>query len=135
MSLYGSKSQQRIDECAEPLQIVATIVAVHWDIIVICGHRSAEDQNAAYAAKRTKLRYPFSLHNKRPSRAIDMIPYHHDKPHIHWQDINTMKRFGSFVEGVAAAMNIDLRWGGDWDGDKEVDDQEFNDYVHFELVG
>jgi len=31
-------------------------------------------------------------------------------------------------------MTHDLRWGGDWDRDTQVDDNNFDDLVHFELV-
>jgi hypothetical protein len=30
-------------------------------------------------------------------------------------------------------MDIPLRWGGDWDSDTEVNDNGFDDLVHFEL--
>jgi len=30
-------------------------------------------------------------------------------------------------------MGIRLRWGGDWDGDTELDDNKFDDLPHFEL--
>ena len=32
------------------------------------------------------------------------------------------------------ALDIKLRWGGDWDMDWEVGDNRFNDLVHFELI-
>ena len=39
--------------------------------------------------------------------------------------------------GLAKAMSIPLRWGGDWDGDTLLSgrdpDQTFDDLVHFEL--
>ena len=31
-------------------------------------------------------------------------------------------------------MNIKLRWGGDWNDNKDFSDQTFDDLVHFELV-
>ena len=30
-------------------------------------------------------------------------------------------------------MDINLRWGGDWDQDTEVKDNRFDDLGHFEL--
>jgi hypothetical protein len=30
-------------------------------------------------------------------------------------------------------MGIGLRWGGDWDSDKDFSDQNFDDLVHWEL--
>jgi len=31
-------------------------------------------------------------------------------------------------------MGVTLRWGGDWDRDTEVQDNSFDDLVHFEIV-
>ena len=41
--------------------------------------------------------------------------------------------FGSFVRGVAYKMGVEIRWGGDWDGDFDLKDQTFMDLVHFEI--
>lgn len=30
-------------------------------------------------------------------------------------------------------MGVTLRWGGDWDSDTEVNDNSFDDLVHFEI--
>ena len=40
--------------------------------------------------------------------------------------------FGGFVLGTAAQMGIDIRWGGDWDGDRDIHEQNFDDLVHYE---
>jgi peptidoglycan LD-endopeptidase CwlK len=31
-------------------------------------------------------------------------------------------------------MGIEIRWGGDWDGDGDLSDHKFNDLPHFELI-
>ncbi len=43
--------------------------------------------------------------------------------------------FAGYVLATAKAMGIDLRWGGDWSMDFEVRDNQFDDLVHFEIVG
>jgi hypothetical protein len=35
---------------------------------------------------------------------------------------------------IAAQMDVKLRWGGDWDQDTQVKDNNFDDLWHFELV-
>ena len=30
-------------------------------------------------------------------------------------------------------MNINLRWGGDWNQDFQVNDNKFDDFPHFEV--
>ena len=34
---------------------------------------------------------------------------------------------------VAQDLDIPIRWGGDWDSDNNLNDQNFMDLVHFEL--
>ena len=41
--------------------------------------------------------------------------------------------FGGFVLGTAEEMEIDVRWGGDWDSDRKLEDQTFHDLPHFEV--
>ena len=59
---------------------------------------------------------------------------------INWQDINRMRYFAGFVVGIANYMynkgliSSNIRWGGDWDMDTEVNDQRFNDMPHFEII-
>jgi len=36
--------------------------------------------------------------------------------------------------GTAQSLGYPLRWGGDWDGDTETNDNRFDDLVHFELA-
>ena len=64
-----------------------------------------------------------------PSLAIDAAP----SP-IDWNDRERFFYFAGVVKGVAEEMGIKIRWGGDWDGDNDFDDQTFDDLVHFELV-
>ena len=42
--------------------------------------------------------------------------------------------FGGFVKGVASQKGIKIRWGGDWDSDNDLHDQNFIDLPHFELA-
>jgi hypothetical protein len=41
--------------------------------------------------------------------------------------------FGGFVLGYAEELNVEIRWGGDWDGDRKLEDQTFHDLPHFEI--
>jgi peptidoglycan L-alanyl-D-glutamate endopeptidase CwlK len=34
---------------------------------------------------------------------------------------------------VASEEGVNVRWGGDWDGDRDIDDQTFDDLPHFEF--
>lgn len=38
------------------------------------------------------------------------------------------------IYALAHEREIVIRWGGNWDGDADLDDQTFFDLVHFELM-
>lgn len=54
------------------------------------------------------------------------------------KDVSRWYYFGGYVLGTADQMRKHgeitrpLRWGGDWNGDRQVDDQRFDDLPHFE---
>jgi len=64
-----------------------------------------------------------------PARAVDVVPYP-----IDWDDREGFYAFGGFVKGVASQKGIKIRWGGDWDSDNDLHDQNFIDLPHFELA-
>lgn len=69
------------------------------------------------------------MHNKTPSLAVDVAPWP-----IDWNDKNRFYHFAGRVQGIAQMFNIKIRWGGDWDSDNDLKDQNFYDLPHFELV-
>lgn len=123
---YGTTSRQRLDTCHPDLQYLCNELIKHRDVSILCGHRNEQDQNKAFAKDASTLRYPDSKHNKTPSLAVDMAPYHTDHPHIHWDDFREFEEFSGFVKGVAATLGITITWGGDW--------HSFRDYPHWELM-
>jgi len=134
MYYFGKNSAARLLECHPDLQALFNEVIKHLNCAVLVGHRGEREQNQAFYEGRSKLTYPFSKHNKKPSRAVDVVPWHADSPHIRWDDKERFYHFGGFVTGTATEMGIIIRWGGDWDRDGELRDQNFFDLAHFELV-
>lgn len=106
---------------------------VHWDCTVIEGHREEAEQLEMLRTGRSQLPWPKSKHNQLPSRAIDLGPYYPGEG-IPWNDRERWLAFGGFVLGTANAHGILVRWGGDWDGDRQFRDQSFHDMPHFELL-
>ncbi len=104
-------------------------VIKHYDCTIICGHRTKEQQEKAYKDGNSKVQFPHGRHNKKPSNAVDVAPYP-----IDWNDRDRFHLFAGFVLGIAASMGKTLRWGGDWDMDKDLKDNKFDDLVHFELI-
>jgi len=134
MPVFSERSQARLAECDTRLQSVFTEVIKHFDCIVLCGHRSKVDQDAAVKAGTSQTPWPASKHNKRPSLAVDVAPFERPAAPVNWQDRERMTFFAGFVLGVAELKGVPLRWGGDWDRDTQVRDNGFDDLVHFEIV-
>lgn len=129
MPKFSQKSKNNLESCHDDLQKLFNEVIKYFDCSIICGYRGERDQNEAFFNGNSKVMFPNSMHNLYPSLAVDVVPYRLD-----WEDIDRFYYFSGFVLGIAKTMNIPIRWGGDWDSDTEVNDNKFNDLVHFELV-
>ena len=128
MPKFGKRSRERLDSCHGDLRMVFNEVIKHVDCSILEGHREKERQNQLYDEGKTKVLYPDGRHNDYPSNAVDVVPYP-----VNWEDRERMTLFAGFVIGVANQMGINLRWGGDWDQDFEVQDNKFDDFPHFEI--
>ena len=128
MPRFSSKSKKKLEECHPLLQKLFNEVILGFDCTIQCGHRGEHEQNEAYRKNYSKLRYPESKHNKKPSLAVDVIPHPLD-----WKDTERMYFFAGYVKAKAEELGIDIRLGCDWDSDTEVKDQKFIDLPHFEL--
>ena len=129
MYKFGPRSRREMTNIHPDLKKVLNEVIKHVDCSVIEGHRSAERQNKLFEEGKTKVKYPNGRHNSNPSRAVDVVPYP-----IDWDDRERFHLFAGFVIGIAKSMEINLRWGGDWNMNFEVDDNNFDDFPHFELI-
>jgi len=132
MGIFSKRSEDRLASCHADLQRLFRIVVLYRDCSIICGHRNEESQNIAYAAGKSKLRWPDGKHNSRPSMAVDVVPYFPGRGAVF--SSSECRYFAGYVQSWADILRIDIRWGGDWDGDGESGDQTFHDLAHFELV-
>ena len=130
MPRFGKRSKDRLSSCDKDLQMLFKEVIRYVDCSILEGHRGEDRQNSLYKEGKTKVKYPRGRHNASPSRAVDVVPYP-----IDWEDRERMTLFAGFVLGIANQMGINIRWGGDWDQDFEVQDNMFDDFPHFELKG
>lgn len=130
MPSFSSRSQKHLGSAVDPLQRLFAEVVRVFDCTVITGHRGEFAQTEAYSHGLSKVQWPNSKHNSKPSLAVDVAPYPVD-----WNDTNRFYYFAGYVKGMASRLDIPIRWGGDWDDDTQVSDQTFMDLVHFEYVG
>ena len=129
MPHFSTESLDELGTCDDRLQSIFNEVIKQFDCSILDGHRGEEEQNEKYRNGLSKLQYPNSKHNSEPSLAVDAAPYP-----IDWHDRERFCYFAGYVKGIARLMGIELRWGGDWDRDTEVKDNNFDDLPHFELV-
>lgn len=129
MPTFSKKSRDKLNTCNGRLVKVFEKVVENFDCTILEGHRNQERQDLLYEMGQSKLKYPNGKHNVMPSKAVDAAPYP-----IDWNDRERFVLFAGYVLGVASAMGVKLRWGGDWDGDWKSKETRFFDAPHFELV-
>jgi len=132
MITLGKMSRVHLESCHPKIQRLITELARRvpksMDFSVTCGHRGEAEQNAAYASGRSTKTWPFSMHNRLPSPAVDLAPYPLD-----WNDTARFARLSGYVQCAADDLGIRIRWGGDWNQDGKSSDEKFIDMPHFEL--
>lgn len=135
MPRFSQSSFSKLSTCHPDLQVLFYEVIKYFDCTILQGYRNEADQNKAYQEGKTKLKWPDGKHNHNPSMAVDVAPYP-----VNWDNTKRMYWFAGYVMGIAqklkdeGKMTHSVRFGGDWDRDFDVTDQEFNDLVHFELI-
>ena len=119
MPVLSDISRKRLGSCHADLQRLVEMVAEDFPILVICGHRNKADQDAAFAAKASKLKWPHSRHNTSPSEAVDLAPLP-----LNWNEKKAFKALATLVKAAADKLGVEIEWGGDW---------AFYDGGHFQL--
>lgn len=132
--VFGTKSKALLAEC-HPLLVRVMTRALELspqDFSILQAYRGEVEQNAAFAAGNSKVKYPNSAHNQtmagRPCAcACDVLPY----PFGGWEAPASRAAWTVISEAVfkaAAEIGTHIRWGGG------VPDKSFNwDLPHFEL--
>lgn len=142
MPSFGEASQAQLDTVCPELVKVMEIVVKEFDITILEGRRSWERQADLLRRDKTKLGPGESKHNPPKdedgnenedwlSTAVDAAPYP-----IDWKDAKRFIYMAGMVIGIGRALGFDIRWGGNWDEDQVIiDDQNFDDLPHFEYKG
>lgn len=133
MNTFGKNSRTHLFSADPRLIEIADEVLVIKDHSILKGHRTKAEQDAAFAAGKSKLEWPDGKHNVMPSLALDVQTY--PRPEL-VEDLRREQYYllGLYV-GVGAQMGIELRTGADWDDDGEVTDNGWDDLFHVEVIG
>lgn len=138
---FGKKSKKQLDTCHEDIQAICNEVIKSFDFSVLEGTRTLELQQMYFKYGKSKLDgiIKKSKHQSFPSNAVDIAPYP-----IDFRNKSKAKARFYLLAGYMFQASIELyrrglithklRWGGDWDSDKEFEDQSFDDLPHFELI-
>jgi peptidoglycan L-alanyl-D-glutamate endopeptidase CwlK len=123
---FGGTSRRRLNTCHP--QIVAVMEEAlstsEIDFTIVCGHRGKEDQEKAFAAGASKVRFPSSRHNAMPSEAVDVCPWVEGK--LAWDNVTAYHDLAMHIKETAARLGVKITWGGEW--------TKFVDKPHFELT-
>ena len=126
MPSFSKQSLARLNSTDERLVRVFTEVVKYFDCTILEGKRTVDRQKMLVQQGKSKTMNSKHLKGK----AVDVAPYP-----IDWNDRERFTYFAGYVMGIAAKMGIKLRWGGDWDRDTQVKDNNFDDLPHFEIHG
>ena len=139
MPTFGKKSQDKLETCHPNLITLMWSVVKQFDITIVWGYRDKGTQDAMYAAKPrvTNKKFPDSRHNVLPCMAVDIAPW----PEVYGRNDEEKKCaainfafMAGHVMAHAAALGLTVRWGGDWNRNLSVTDEDFKDMGHFELL-
>ncbi len=149
MYSYSKRSLDNLGQCHIDLQTLFNEVIKYFDCSIVYGHRTPEEQKELYAQGRTKAGSivthkdginNLSKHNYNPSLAIDAVPWHPQKPHIRWNEIESLYYFAGYVLATAQQLyecgkiTSMIRAGADWNRNNNVNDETFIYIVHFEII-
>ena len=132
MRSWSRRSRERLLTCTEDVQwLMNEVLREVADISILQGHRGQEEQDAYYAAGRSKVQWPNSKHNTFPSQAVDFQPYPLPEREVEqWAALAYIA--GRAIE-IGRQAGLTVRWGGDWDMDGDLSDNDFDDLYHLEV--
>lgn len=137
MPQFGKSSKEKLETCHPDLQKIMNKAIEMYDFTVLEGRRTLERQKELVAKGMSKTlnskHIPDPKDPNQYSRAIDISPYP-----VNWSNEPKNLARWYFLQGIVSAiahdMGIKVRFGLDWDGDRDFTDQSFDDLPHLELV-
>lgn len=118
--MLSKKSLEKLTTCDSRLRIIVGELSSQLDVVVLCGHRTKEEQDKAVAGGFSRAKFPTSKHNSLPSKAVDIAPLP-----IDWNNIEAFEHMVDLVKKIAADHGIAIRCGADF--------KSFKDYPHVEV--
>lgn len=129
MYKFSKESIIQLATCDTRLQLVAQEALKIIDFTVLEGFRPSDKQDDLFKKGKSQKRGGDSKHNQYPSFAFDIAPYP-----IDFNYVPSFYYLAGIIMATAHRHGIRLRWGGDWDSDNNLKEENFRDLGHFELV-
>ena len=101
------------------------------DFTVLEGVRTLERQRELYAQGRTEPGkiVTWTMKSRHiEGKAVDLVPYPLD-----WNDLEKFNKIKDAMFQAARELDVNLRWGADWDGDGNYRENGEYDSPHFEI--
>lgn len=117
------------DETRKELLIEQSPVKNPMDIFLVYAYRGKDAQNEAVKMGFSKVYFPNSKHNKSPSEGLDTCPYP-----IDWNDLKRFKYMNQVMMRVAKRLNLEIRFGADFNMDGDLTNDKFVDLPHCEVL-
>lgn len=136
MPFFSPISSATLAMAHRDLQVIFNEVIKYYDCTIAKSYETKAESEDYFNRGLSKIHYP-TKHNSKPSQAVDVYPY--IKGHCSF-DLRQGLVFGGYVMGFAdilftqGKITHKIRWGADWNQDRDVTDNPFEDVGHFEIV-
>jgi hypothetical protein len=107
---FSARSKTNLEELDQPLQDVLNEAIKRVDFSIIKGYRPEDEQNEAYDNGSSNLRFPHGKHNKKPSKAVDIMPC----PFLGWDNKEQFYKLACEIFKAATKVRVEIDWGGHW---------------------
>jgi len=154
---FGKRSLGFLGECHATLRKFWNRLIALYDFSLLEAYRGKEKQEQYFRNGLTQLHFPHGNHNKMPSWAAHALPYPVIWPPTAGEMlekldelvsnkekrnyiIRSMKEYGRIYHFIgygtrlAEEMKINIRNGADWNKDKDILDNNFDDLSHWEMT-
>lgn len=141
--VFGKRSESNLVGVAPDLVKVARLALIisNVDFAVREGVRTAERQKVLYAQGRTAPGdiVTWTLKSRHiPDKtgfgnALDLVPINPATGKLDWDFAEGFQEVAEAMKAAAARLDVEIRWGADWDRDGIAHEKGESDSPHFEL--
>jgi peptidoglycan L-alanyl-D-glutamate endopeptidase CwlK len=132
---FSKKSLERLKKANPVLQLVfyRMLEISDIDFGIVCTERTIEEQKELYKNGRSKIDgvTKLSKHNIAPAEAGDLMVFINGQ--VSWES-HYYIYLGGLFKSVCAELGVQGRWGGNFDMDTDILEQDFDDIGHFEII-